>query len=76
MFFDAKNMDSYKVYDVVSNDFKYAKVLDSFGINFYDHYDHTIDQICKRKGLSTGSIHGYRVSMDESFDLDFKTLIL
>ena len=74
MFFDAKNMDSYKVYDVVSNDFKYAKVLDSFGINFYDHYDHTIDQICKRKGLSTGSIHGYRVSMEESFDLDLKTL--
>merc|ERR1712224_1125371 len=53
---------------------KYAKVLDSFGINFYDHYDNTIDQICKRKGLSSSSIHGYRVAMDESFDLDLKTL--
>ena len=74
MFFETKNMDSYKVFDVVSNDFKYAKVLNSFGINFYDHYDLTIDQICKLKGLSSNSIHGYRVSMDESFDLDFKTL--
>ena len=74
MFFETKNMDNSKVFDIISNDFKYAKVLDSFGINFYDHYDNTIDQICKRKGLSSSSIHGYRVAMDESFDLDLKTL--
>ena len=74
MFFQTKNLDNIKVFDVVSNDFKYAKALNSFGIDFYNHYDLTIDQVCKEKGLSSNSIHGYRVAMDESFDLDTKTL--
>ncbi len=74
MFFDAKNLDNTKVFDIISNDFRYAKALDSFGIDFYDHYDLTINEVCKGKGLSINSIHGYRVAMDESFDLDLKTL--
>ena len=74
MFFQTKNLDNTRVFDVVSNDFKYAKALNSFGIDFYKHYDLTIDQICKKKGLSSNSIHGYRVAMDETFDLDVKTL--
>tara|TARA_B000000475_G_scaffold242418_1_gene213755 strand:+ start:3576 stop:4334 length:759 start_codon:yes stop_codon:yes gene_type:complete len=74
MFFQTKNLDNTRVFDVVSNDFKYAKALNSFGIDFYKHYDLTIDQICKEKGLSSNSIHGYRVAMDETFDLDVKTL--
>ena len=74
MFFQTKNLDNTKVFDIVSNDFKYAKALNSFGIDFYKHYDLTIDQICKKKGLSSNSIHGYRVAMDETFDLDVKTL--
>ena len=74
MFFQTKNLDNTRVFDVVSNDFKYAKALNSFGIDFYKHYDLTIGQICKEKGLSSNSIHGYRVAMDETFDLDVKTL--
>ena len=74
MFFQTKNLDNTRVFDIVSNDFKYAKALNSFGIDFYKHYDLTIDQICKKKGLSSNSIHGYRVAMDETFDLDVKTL--
>ena len=74
MFFQTKNLDNISVFDVVSDDFKYAKALNSFGIDFYKHYDLTIDQICKEKGLSSNSIHGYRVAMDETFDLDIKTL--
>ena len=74
MFFQTKNLDNISVFDVVSDDFKYAKALNSFGIDFYKHYDLTIDQICKEKGLSSNSIHGYRFAMDETFDLDIKTL--
>ena len=74
MFFQTKNLDNTRVFDIVSNDFKYAKALNSFGIDFYKHYDLTIDQICKKKGLSSNSIHGYRVAMDETFDLDVRTL--
>ena len=74
MFFETKNLDNTKVFDIISNDFRYAKALNSFGIDFYDHYDLTINEICKEKGLSSNSIYGYRVAMDESFDLDLKTL--
>ena len=74
MFFQTKNLDNKKVFDIVSNDFRYAKALDSFGIDFYNNYDFTIKEICKEKGLSSGSIHGYRIAMDESFDLDLNTL--
>ena len=74
MFFQTKNLDNKKVFDIVSNDFRYAKALDSFGIDFYNNYDFTIKEICKEKGLSSGSIHGYRIAMDESFDLDINTL--
>ena len=74
MFFETKNLDNTKVFDIISNDFRYAKALNSFGIDFYDHYDLTINEVCKEKGLSSNSIYGYRVAMDESFDLDLKTL--
>ena len=74
MFFETENLDNTKVFDIVSNDFMYAKALNSFGIDFYDNYDLTIDEVCKKKGLSTNSIYSYRVAMDESFDLDLSTL--
>ena len=63
MFFHTENLDNIKVFDIVSNDFRYAKALNSFGIDFYNHYDLTIDQVCKEKGLSTDSIYGYRVCL-------------
>ena len=74
MFFETKNLDNKKVFDVISSDFRYAKALDSFGIDFYNKYDFTIKEICREKGLSVSSVHGYRLAMDESFDLDFNTL--
>lgn len=74
MFFETKDLDNKKVFDVVSDDFRYAKALNSFGIDFYKNYNHTIREICNKKGLSSDSIHGYRIAMDESFDLDITTL--
>jgi regulator of cell morphogenesis and NO signaling len=63
-----------KVFDLVSDDFRYAKALDSFGIDFYRHYNSKIEDICIENNLDKDSLFGYRISMDESFDLDFKTL--
>ena len=34
MFFQTENLDNIKVFDIVSNDFRYAKALNSFGIDF------------------------------------------
>ena len=45
MFFQTKNLDNKKVYDIVSNDFRYAKALDSSGIDFSNNYDFTIKEI-------------------------------
>ena len=43
MFFETKNLDNTKVFDIISNDLIYAKSLNSFGIDFYAHYDLTIN---------------------------------
>ncbi len=74
MFLKTGNVDNQSIYNVVDNDFRYAKVLDSFGVNFYNCSDLTISEICKIKGIKKESLLGYRISLDESFDLDFGTL--
>jgi len=74
MFLKIKNVENRSVFDIVQEDFKYAKALDTFGIEFYNHYNHTINEICLKKGINKGSLVGYRISLDESFDLDFDTL--
>lgn len=74
MFLETKNLGNKKVFDLVSDDFRYAKALDSFGIDFYRHYNSKIEDICLENNLDKDSLFGYRISMDESFDLDFNTL--
>mgnify|MGYP000004616756 FL=1 len=74
MFLETRNLDEKKVFDLVSDDFRYAKALDSFGIDFFDHYNSTIKDICSQNNLDKELLVGYRVSMDESFDLDLETL--
>jgi regulator of cell morphogenesis and NO signaling len=74
MFLKTGNVENQRIYNVVDNDFRYAKVLDSFGVNFYKCGDLTINEICKIKGIKKESLLGYRISLDESFDLDFGTL--
>tara|TARA_B100000902_G_scaffold399523_1_gene470792 strand:- start:2685 stop:3446 length:762 start_codon:yes stop_codon:yes gene_type:complete len=74
MFLETKNLGNKKVFDLVSDDFRYAKALDSFGIDFYRHYNSKIEDICIENNLDKDSLFGYRISMDESFDLDFNTL--
>ena len=39
MFLETKNLEEKKVFDLVSDDFRYAKALDSFGIDFFHHYN-------------------------------------
>ena len=74
MFLETKNMENKSVFDLVQNDFKYAKALNSFGIEFYNHYNATFGEICSKKGVNKDSLVGYRISLDESFDIDIETL--
>ena len=74
MFLETKNLGDKKVFDLVSDDFRYAKALDSFGIDFFLHYNSTLKDICLENDLDKNSLVGYRISMDESFDLDLETL--
>ena len=46
MFLETKNLGDKKVFDLVSDDFRYAKALDSFGIDFFLHYNSTLKDIC------------------------------
>ena len=74
MFLKTENVENQRIYNLVDKDFRYAKVLDSFGINFYQYQELTINQVCQIKGVDKNSLLGYRLSLDESFDLDFETL--
>ena len=74
MFLETKNMENKSVFDLVQNDFKYAKALNSFGIEFYNHYNSTFGEICSKKGVNKDSLVGYRISLDESFDIDIEIL--
>ncbi len=74
MFLKHDTLESKKVFELISSDFKYAKALDSFGIDFFKYYNFTIGELCAKKGISSSSLFGYRVAMDESFDLDIDTL--
>ena len=74
MFLKTENVENQRIYNLVDKDFRYAKVLDSFGINFYQYPELTINQVCQIKGVDKNSLLGYRLSLDESFDLDFETL--
>lgn len=74
MFLKTKNMENKSVFDLVKSDFKYAKALDSFGIEFYNHYNVTLGDICSQRGVNKESLVGYRISLDESFDIDTATL--
>ena len=74
MFLKTKNMENKSVFDLVENDFKYAKALNSFGIEFYNHYNSTLNDICSKRGVNKESLVGYRISLDESFDIDIATL--
>ena len=74
MFLITKNMENKSVFDLVKSDFKYAKALDSFGIEFYNHYNVKLGDICSQRGVNKESLVGYRISLDESFDIDTATL--
>ena len=74
MFLETKNMENKSVFDLVQNDFKYAKALNSFWIEFYNHYNSTFGEICSKIGVNKDSLLGYRISLDESFDIDIETL--
>ena len=74
MFVQNSNLKNKKISDIVGNDYRYAKALDSFGVDFYKYSDYQIEDICKIKGFKKESLIGYRISLDESFDLEHDSL--
>tara|TARA_B110000014_G_scaffold32963_1_gene20798 strand:- start:425 stop:1186 length:762 start_codon:yes stop_codon:yes gene_type:complete len=74
MFLEKNILSDQTVSDIVSKDYRYAKALDSFGVDFYKYFDYQIEDLCKIKGFEKESLIGYRISLDESFDLEYKTL--
>ena len=59
MFLETKNLGDKKVFDLVSDDFRYAKALDSFGIDFFLHYNSTLKDICLENDLAISYIKSF-----------------
>ena len=68
------NLNNKKVFDLIYDDYQFAKVLSSFGIDFYNHYDDNLSDLCLSKGISSDKLFGYRNSLQESFAFDKDTL--
>ena len=69
MLLNSKYLNKKKVFDLIHDDYHYAKVLNSFGIDFYKHYDENLNDLCESKGISFGKLLGYRNSLHESSSL-------
>ncbi len=66
MLLNSKYLNEKKIFDLIHDDYQYAKVLNSFGIDFYKHYDENLIDLCNIKGISFGKVLGYRNSLHES----------
>ena len=75
MFLDSKDLKSKKIFDLVQDDYQYAKVLNSFGIDFYNHYNDNLLELCISKGISSSKLLGYRKSINETFDFEKDVLL-
>jgi hypothetical protein len=64
MFLEKNILADQTVSDIVSKDYRYAKALDSFGVDFYKYFDYQIEDLCKIKGFEKESLIGYRISLD------------
>jgi len=69
MLLNSKYLNKKKIFDLIHDDYHYAKVLNSFGIDFYKHYDENLNDLCESKGISFGKLLGYRNSLHESNSL-------
>ena len=45
MLLNSKYLNKKKVFDLIHDDYHYAKVLNSFGIDFYKHYDENLNDL-------------------------------
>ena len=45
-----------KISELVGENYVYASVLHHFGIQFYDYSEQTLNQVCKKKGISTEAL--------------------
>ena len=69
MLLNSKYLNKKKVFDLIHHDYHDAKVLNSFAIDSYKHYDENLNDLCESKGISFGKLLGYRNSLHESNSL-------
>lgn len=48
--------DKYKITELIEKNYVFASVLYYFGIEFYDYSEHTLEQVCRERGLSMQSV--------------------
>ena len=55
-----------KIYHLVNEDFVFAKVLDHFGVKFYDYSELTLEDLCASKGLKVSKVLRHFDSLKEN----------
>lgn len=48
--------NKYKITELIEKNYVFASVLYYFGIEFYDYSEHTLEQVCRERGLSMQSV--------------------
>lgn len=48
--------NKYKITDLIEKNYVFASVLYYFGIEFYDYSEHTLEEVCREKGLRMQSV--------------------
>lgn len=61
--------DKYKITELIEKNYVFASVLYYFGIEFYDYSEHTLEQVCRERGLSMQSVMNSLESATRQDDL-------
>ncbi len=48
--------DKSKIAELIEKNYVFASVLYYFGIEFYDYSEHTLEQVCRQRGLRVGQV--------------------
>ncbi|MEO1053025.1 MAG: hemerythrin domain-containing protein [Bacteroidota bacterium] len=68
-------LNKRKINELVDENYVYASVLYYFGIEFYDYSEHTLEQVCKEKGLNVQAVTDQLESISRNDDQVDLTLI-
>lgn len=69
------DLNNKKISDLVGENYLYASVLHYFGIQFYNYSEETLQQVCRRKGISMDTLVSGLESAVSVDELDELTLV-